>query len=117
MFRTRSRAALRILSPRVRTEFLVHGGANKIGKITTGGTIAEFAIPTSGSGGISAGPDNNVWFVETYGSKIGKITAAGTIVEYSIPTAGAGAARIAAGPDANLWFADETGNRIGKITP
>jgi virginiamycin B lyase len=92
--------------------------ANKIGKITTGGTIAEFVIPTSGSGawGITTGPDNNVWFAEGNGNKIGKITAAGTIVEYSIPTAGAGAARIAAGPDGNLWFTESNASRIGKIT-
>ena len=92
--------------------------ASKIGKITTGGTIAEFTIPTSNSGawGITAGPDSNVWFAESTGNKIGKITAAGTIVEYSIPTAGAGAARIAAGPDGNLWFTESNASRIGKIT-
>ncbi len=92
--------------------------ANKIGKITTGGTIAEFAIPTSNSGawGIAAGPDNNIWFAEGNGNKIGKITDAGTITEYSIPTAGVGAARIAAGPDGNLWFTESNASRIGKIT-
>ena len=50
-------------------------GGNKIGRITTAGSIAEFPVPTSGSfpRGIAAGPDGNLWFTEFASSKIGKL--------------------------------------------
>jgi virginiamycin B lyase len=40
-------------------------GTSKIGKITTSGTITEYALP-SGSHAyrIAAGPDDNLWFTE-----------------------------------------------------
>src|SRR5947209_15279215 len=43
------------------------------------GKIREFAIPTASSdpGGITAGPDGNLWFTEQDASKIGRITTAG----------------------------------------
>ena len=38
----------------------------KLGRITTGGVITEFATPTQNSGptGIAPGPDGNIWFTE-----------------------------------------------------
>jgi streptogramin lyase len=47
--------------------------ANKIGRITPGGTISEFPIPTGGRPGrIAAGPDGNLWFTAKLGNKIGR---------------------------------------------
>ena len=49
----------------------------KIGMISpTTHAIAEFAIPTpvSGPAGITAGPDGNLWFTESYTNKIGTIS-------------------------------------------
>ncbi len=50
-----------------------HG--NQIGKITNGGVITEYAIPTAGSQpvGITTGPDGNIWFTEYNANKIGVI--------------------------------------------
>jgi streptogramin lyase len=50
----------------------------EIGRITTTGSITEFPIATgeSGLGGITAGPDGNVWFTEFRPGKIGRITVA-----------------------------------------
>ena len=47
-----------------------------IGRITPGGAITEFPLPSPGSGpaGIAAGPDDNLWFTEQLGNKIGRIT-------------------------------------------
>ena len=63
--------------------------ANKIGRITTAGTITEYPVPTpSGNpSGIVLGPDGALWFSEFYGLKIGRITTAGVITEYPAPRA------------------------------
>jgi streptogramin lyase len=81
--------------------------------------LAEFAIPTSGSGpqGITAGPDGNLWFAENATNQIGRITPTGTITEFPITTSGSDPAGIVAGPDGNLWFTEFFGNKIGQITP
>ena len=52
------------------------GGANKIGRITTSGTITEFPIPTPGSSphGIALGPDGAIWFTELGADKIGRLS-------------------------------------------
>ncbi len=70
-------------------------GGNKIGKITTGGVITEFALPTAGSqpSGIALGPDGSLWFTEYAGNRIGRITTAGAITEIAVPTASAGSRR------------------------
>ena len=48
---------------------------NKVGRITTTGLIAEFAIPSdrSGAHSITNGPDGALWFTEYYGSRIGRL--------------------------------------------
>jgi len=57
-----------------------------IGRITTSGSITEYALPNPDSGptGITAGPDGALWFTEAYGSRIGRITTAGAITEYAL---------------------------------
>ena len=49
---------------------------NRIGRITTGGSITEFRIHTTGSDplGITSGPDGNLWFTEYIGNKIGRLS-------------------------------------------
>jgi len=92
---------------------------NRIGKITMGGVITEYNVPTSGSApyGIAAGPDGNLWFTEQQAGKIGRITTTGSISEYG-PTSASPYA-ITAGPDRNLWFVDygNPHDYVGRITP
>src|SRR5262245_53933133 len=81
------------------------------------GAVTEFGAGISyGSGpsGITAGPDGNLWFTESYGLAIGRITPQGVVTEFSASGDSAG---IAAGPDGNLWFTEYYGNKIGRITP
>jgi hypothetical protein len=87
---------------------------NKIGRITTTGTITEFSVPTASSNpwGITAGPDGAMWFTELSGNKVGRITTTGTITEY---TANNTPNDIATGSDGNLWFTEQ-GGKIGKLT-
>jgi streptogramin lyase len=97
---------------------------NKIGRITTAGTVTEYPVPTTNSApwGITSGPDGALWFTEELGNKIGRITTAGSISEYPVPTANSQPYGITAGPDGALWFTEysvpegEGGNQIGRIT-
>ena len=90
---------------------------NKIGRITTDGTITEYPLPTADSGPLSIllGGDNQLWFTERAGNRIGSISADGKIAEYSIPTADAGPTRLAVGPDGDLWFCEFGASQIGRI--
>src|SRR5258706_434580 len=68
--------------------FTEAASAEKIGRITTGGAITEFTVPTAGSFpcGIVTGSDGAMWFTENSGTKVGRITTAGIITEFTIPT-------------------------------
>jgi virginiamycin B lyase len=98
--------------------WFTESGGNRIGTITTGGTVTEYDIPTSSSGpeGITSGPNSALWFTELRGDKIGEVTTGGSITEYSIPTAAAFPPSIAAGPDGNLWFTECNADAIGQLT-
>jgi streptogramin lyase len=106
---------------------IFHFFDGKIGRITPDGQITEFDIPTAhgmypGSpGGITAGPDGNLWFTEPLGGKVGRITPDGTLTEIPLPTGSADPDGITAGSDGNLWFTEANqfanGNKIGRITP
>src|SRR5207253_959918 len=73
---------------------------NKIGKITTSGTITEYTVPsaTSNPHSITAGPDGNLWFTEYNTNKVAKVTTSGAFTEYTIPTATSGPKGIDTGP-------------------
>ena len=92
-------------------------GANKIGKITTSGTITQYnTIPTSNAQPLSivAGSDGALWFIESQAGKIGRITTSGSVAEYSVFGATAGSLReLVAGPDGAVWFRNN--NTIGRM--
>jgi len=91
---------------------------NHIGRITTAGSITEFAVPTPSAGpnALAAGPDGALWFEETNARKFGRITTSGAFTEYTLPNGFGGAAGIVTGPDGALWFTDPISNAIGRIT-
>jgi streptogramin lyase len=91
----------------------------RIGRITTAGLITEFSVRTGvgyrfGPFEITAGPDGNLWFLDS-GNRIGRITTAGVVTEFTLPAADSGAAGITAGPDGNLWFTESNTNKIGRL--
>lgn len=108
------------------TTYLIHRRRHHaIGRITTSGTVARFALPPhSQPGAIVAGPDGNLWFTERGRGEpgIGRITRSGQITHFPLrhnwlPRS------ITVGPDDNLWFSGERltsqrqpVNRIGRIT-
>jgi len=78
--------------------------------------IAEFTVPSgpSSMGGITVGPDGNLWFTESP-KAIGRITPQGQITEFPLDSPGTPSA-IVSGADGNLWFTEVPGG-IGRITP
>lgn len=92
-----------------------------IGRITTSGSISQFAIPSccpltgaNRGDGITTGPDGNLWFTEINGNNIDRITTTGFVTQFPIPTANSNPFGITAGPDGNLWFTEI--NKIGSIS-
>jgi streptogramin lyase len=86
---------------------------NVIGKITTTGTITEYALPPGAiqPDAITAGPDGNLWFT-TFGGAgaIGRITPAGAVTLFTTGLiAGSQPTSITTGPDHNLWFTEAGG--------
>lgn len=94
--------------------------ANRIGRITTSGTITEYPVPTANAApyGIAAGPDNAMWFTENNVSKIGRIAMDGSITEYDAPRNANNdevkPTDIGKAYDGSLWYASI--GSIGKIT-
>lgn len=90
-----------------------------IGKISPGGKVENFDLPTVGSVPIyiKAGPDGNMWFTELYGNMIGRITPNGAVKEFPIPTHNSRPIEIVAEPGGGqaMWFTEEAGNKIGRI--
>jgi uncharacterized protein (TIGR03437 family) len=92
--------------------------SDKIGRITTSGTIAEYPLPDANDSpfGIAAGPDGALWFTDFLG-QIGRIATSGTVtsrVATPTPTANGFLSFIAAGPDGAMWFTELPG-KIGRI--
>src|SRR5262249_32075471 len=101
--------------------FVAEFSANKIARVYSDGTVAEFSIPAPGSGpwGITVvGFDQSqVWFTEANAGKVGKLDAgSGTITEYQIPTPNSGPRGIVAASDGNIWFTEYNVGKIGRIT-
>jgi len=96
--------------------WFTEANAAKIGRITTTGSIAEFAL-TSGARPqrIAAGPDGNLWFTERYPDQVGQITTAGLVSEFAIPTPSSQPLGIIGDGAAEVYFAEQAGNRIRLI--
>jgi virginiamycin B lyase len=91
----------------------IGNNGNSIGRITTAGTIKEFATVHSEPFGIAAGPDGALWF--TSDKSIGRITTEGKMTEYPMPNPQSLPKGITAGPDGAMWFTEYIG-KIGRIT-
>lgn len=94
-----------------------HGDA--IGRITMGGAVREYPIPTqgSGTGWLHLGPDRAIWFAERNAGKIGRITVNGKVTEFAIPSGPDSVPQgITTGPDGALWFTEQGSNMIGRLT-
>ena len=79
---------------------------NNIGRISTGGVVTEYGVPTANSlpYDITAGPDGALWFTEFDGLRIGRVTTTWAFAEYPVPTDIGAPGGIASASDGSLWF-------------
>ncbi len=100
----------------------------RIGRITTTGALAEFAIPntsgvTQGEYGspapryIVAGPDGALWFTDGGDESIGRITTAGQVSEYPIATATPSSPQGIVSAGGQLWFVEAALDALGSVDP
>jgi virginiamycin B lyase len=113
-----------------RARSLVHGLAVGLAAVfvmpAAAVAIDEFPVGPN-PGGITAGPDGALWFVEEGSSTIGRITTAGAVTDHfpvttnptppvTDPTLPA-LDQIVLGPDNNLWFTQPRDDQIGVMAP
>jgi virginiamycin B lyase len=107
--------------------WFTEGAMDKIGRITTDGTITEFpGVPPSGTcgtpfvgadpAGIAVGNDGNLWFTESGSGKVARMSTTGAITEFPVPSGAlSGPAFIIRGADKNLWIGESVANKIAKL--
>ncbi len=87
----------------------------KVGKITTSGSITEYATNNDAPEGITSGPDGNVWLVEHSVRNIDHITTGGSLTTYTLVRTSTYNVGIVTGGDGNLWFTESNTNYVAKI--
>jgi len=100
-----------VFSPTIATPWVV-------GRITNDGQLTLFPVPAYAtvSGGITGGPDGNLWIAVEAANKIVRLTLKGQATEFPLPKAGSKPRAIQRGTGGDLWFTEFAGNRIGRIT-
>jgi virginiamycin B lyase len=105
--------------------YFAEAGNGKIGRLhDLFGTVQEITVPTpSGSstgpnlGQMVAGPDGNLWVVDTQNSQIDRVNIPSfTVTQFQTASPSSGPTGIVAGPDGALWFTESFLDRIGRIT-
>ena len=92
-------------------------GSNRIGRISPGGEVTEFPLPTENAQPfqIAAGPDGNVWFTELRTGDVGRITPAGVVTEFPVcdycrPWG------ITTGPEGDLWITLPGAGEVARLS-
>jgi virginiamycin B lyase len=106
-------------APLILIAALALGGA---GAALAAPTIEEFPVPPAGAapGGITSGPNGELWFTEVVAGHVDSMTTAGTVTkQFTAPgnLESEYPARVVQGPDGNLWFAEAQSSAIGRMTP
>ena len=80
----------------------------------------EYPLPAAATPGpfaMAAGPDGNLWYVDTGDGRIGRLTPSTGAVMTWQAASGSDPLDITAGPDGNLWFTEFIGDQITQLTP
>lgn len=101
------------------TEIDGDGVSRTIGRVTTDGVVTEFdgiVSAESTIGGITGGPDGNVWFTDIVGDRIGRMTPSGAVTWFGdgIPAGSVPYDITVSGGD--LWFGMLANGAVGRMT-
>jgi virginiamycin B lyase len=96
--------------------WFTESSTQKIGRITTDGTITEIATPNMQPQSIAVGSDHNVWFTDAMNGTVDRINADGTVSTFTIPASFASPDGLTLGPDGALYFVDGDNNAVGRVT-
>ncbi len=90
--------------------------ANKLIRISPGGDVSEFTLPTrnSGPGDVAVDRNGAVWILELNANKVARF-AAGRFEEFPVPTANAGVTALAVAPDGSAWFTALRAHKLGRV--
>jgi hypothetical protein len=92
----------------------------RVSTLAQGGIPGLTSTPITFSGHADdfvAGPDGNVWLVDSTANAIGRLAVDGSAYQaFPVPTPAAGLNSIVAGPDGNLWFTESSVSKVGRIT-
>ncbi|MDQ6615540.1 MAG: hypothetical protein M3083_12550 [Actinomycetota bacterium] len=93
---------------------------DKLGKITTAGTVTETGGGSAQGGplAITSGPDGNLWFTSDVTNQVFRATRAGNITGvFTVGNTVSNLWGISSGPDGNLWVTEIAANKVARITP
>lgn len=103
--------------------FLMDGGSDELGRITTAGVVGRYALNYGRPTSLTGGPDGRLWMTVDGDSNdpdaiVRLDTANTTVTNFTAGLAHDTKPRaITSGPDGALWFLEGGGNgRIGRIT-
>ena len=92
-----------------------NNGTAFLARVTTSGVVTEFPDVFPRMWGITAGPDNRVWFAGGLG--IGAISSAGVVEQFTLPGPARAPTWITTGADGNLWVTDVTNQQVVRFKP
>jgi streptogramin lyase len=92
--------------------------SHSVGRITPSGTITELPVSAAGGwppGGITAGPDGNLWFAQGHANSLGRMSTSGVLTGFPVPTTDSFPADVTVGSDGNVWFSEANASKIGRV--
>jgi streptogramin lyase len=94
------------------------GPDGMIGRITPDGQILGVRFDAfDAAGGITNGPDGNIWFTDQTGAKVWRLDLVShKLTSFPVPAASF-LTDITTGPDGNLWFTDVGLGTVDRMTP
>jgi hypothetical protein len=103
--------------------FLMNGGSDELGRITTGGAVGRYALTSGRPTSLTGGPDGQLWMTvegdSTDPDAIARLDTVNTVVTNF--TAGltrtTNPRALTSGPDGALWFMENGGSgRLGRLS-
>ncbi len=116
-----SRAPLNIIAGADGNLWFTDHRANAIERITPGGHVQAFAVPTADSGvtGIARAADGMLWFTESDSGRIGSVDTNGKITDYALDIQTKAPMAVTVARDGTIWMTNQhvVGGRANSLVP